>query len=212
MLESMLVARRMRGLLGDARSFSTVARVAVLDKVFSHPAKATAVVHYPSKAGEDTKIRYSYNDLRAKVSSFSHHMATKGSPAASTRPIASFLPSSVEYCATMLGAWHRNCAFVPLSTQHTPEELSYFLSDTNPQCVVTNSSYEATIFPIAKKLNIPVVNVEDTLMHTQQGAAQVTPQSAEDAALVVYTSGTTGKRFLAISECALHRLAHTVVC
>jgi long-subunit acyl-CoA synthetase (AMP-forming) len=93
----------------------------------------------------------------------------------------------------MLGAWHRNCAFVPLSTQHTPEELSYFLSDTSPQCVVTNAAYETTIAPIAKKLDIPVVNVEDALATTaHQGARQILPTSANDAALVVYTSGTTG--------------------
>lgn len=207
-----MFAARARTALRGARGLATAARVSVLDKLFAHPRHASAVMHQPSKAAPNAQQKFTYGQLQEKVVAFSSHVAAR--PGASTRPIASFLPSSVEYCATMLGTWHRNCAFVPLSTQHTPEELSYFLSDTSPQCVVTNAAYEATIAPIAKKLDIPVVHVEDAIAAAaHQGARQIPPTSANDAALVVYTSGTTGNQSnLASTCCVLLARAEAVGC
>ena len=171
-------------------SRSRSVHIGVLDKILSHKAESVAIA--PSS---EKHVQLTYSDLQRNVHALSNHLSCEfgSNSGVSTRRIASFLPSSSEYCTAMLGTWHHRCAFVPLSTSHTVEELTYFLSDSNPECVLTIPSHEQTITPIARQLGIPVVNIHEVLHRPHADVKQHSVTTMDDPALIVYTSGTTGQ-------------------
>ncbi|WDI31520.1 AMP-binding protein [Hyphococcus flavus] len=108
---------------------------------------------------------------------------------------------SAENIALYLGAMRAGLIYVPLNTAYTPEEVQYFLSDAKPAIFVCSPENYAALAPAAKKARLKKLftlgaegngSLPDT-------ASSISPfkrccsRTETDTAVILYTSGTTGR-------------------
>jgi malonyl-CoA/methylmalonyl-CoA synthetase len=80
---------------------------------------------------------------------------------------------------------------VPLAVSHPPPELAYVLDDAEPQAVLIHHGMVERIAGAAAERGLPVVTTGRIMEGT---ASQDLPDvDASDAAMMLYTSGTTGR-------------------
>lgn len=104
--------------------------------------------------------------------------------------IAFLIPPSFEYVATQWGIWRAGGIAVPLCTVHPRPELEYVISNSGASIVIANPIFEALLRPISESLNIRFILTSDTLPDLASSLPEV---DIERRALILYTSGTTGK-------------------
>jgi len=118
--------------------------------------------------------------------------------------IGILLPQCPEAVVTHLAAYRLGAVALPLFTLFGPEALEYRLNDSGARAVVSNTAGVAKLLALDGRLNAgPIlIGTEDRLDGRVLGWAplidaasphQATADTAaEDPALIVYTSGTTG--------------------
>jgi len=117
--------------------------------------------------------------------------------------IAYLINPSIAYVVVELAVWSAGAACVPLSVHSPAPELEYFIEQSEACLVIADDTMEAKIKPVADKIGRPFANVcsagdgTETVMlrpadgvATAEGAVEVALTSN---ALILYTSGTTGK-------------------
>ena len=104
--------------------------------------------------------------------------------------VAFLTPRNFDYPAIQWGIWRAGGMAVPLCEVHPPAELRYTIKDSDASLVVGHPDFAETLMPISKELGLPFRSTERlfgadgrTLPHVE----------AERPALMLYTSGTTGK-------------------
>ncbi|MEM8771214.1 MAG: AMP-binding protein [Pseudomonadota bacterium] len=108
---------------------------------------------------------------------------------------------SFDNVAAYLGAMRAGLVYVPLNTAYTDEELAYFLNDAEPAIFICDPAREAALAPIALKAQVKTVFTlgADGQGSLALGADSVTEDDAsaarddDDLAVILYTSGTTGR-------------------
>jgi len=105
--------------------------------------------------------------------------------------VAVLLPNRFEIITTMFAAWRRGAALTPVNPALTDDEITYQLRDSDTRLLVGDGRAAGA----ARELGIAHVDVE-----TVHGASAVEVPATEpvvpaqdDHALIVYTSGTTGR-------------------
>jgi len=126
--------------------------------------------------------------------------------------VAFLVPPSFTYAAVQWGIWRAGGIAVPLSTLHPRPELEYVIEDSAANIVIAHPDFEDILRPIAESHHLRYLST-DTLfllteesmdnipLHTkgQKGAAYSPPWdglkriSSDRRAMILYTSGTTGK-------------------
>src|SRR6266545_5525192 len=102
--------------------------------------------------------------------------------------VAFLAPPGFHYVATQWGIWRAGGVAVPLAVSHPPPELGYVIRDAEAEIVVVHPE-------LARTVSLP----PGARAVTTQQAVGTAPRSplpgvAEGRrALIVYTSGTTGK-------------------
>jgi malonyl-CoA/methylmalonyl-CoA synthetase len=108
--------------------------------------------------------------------------------------IAGFNPSNRHYVVSLLAAWKCGKAFLPLCPIHPEHELRYFLEDSKAGLVLS-SSHPVPVADITG-LSVPALAV-DSVSGTENSSQPHQPQpehsTGGENALILYTSGTTGK-------------------
>ena len=104
--------------------------------------------------------------------------------------VAFLVPAGARYAAIQWGIWRAGGIAVPLATSHPPAELDYVIRDSDAEIVVAGGGYEARVKEIAARAGARYL--WDTAAFTGGDAPgpDVTP---DRPAMMVYTSGTTGK-------------------
>ncbi|ESR40182.1 hypothetical protein CICLE_v10025185mg [Citrus x clementina] len=107
---------------------------------------------------------------------------------------------SFEFVAGVLGTWFSGCIAVPLALSYPESELLHVMHDSDISMVLSTEDYREVLQSVAAKsgakfsLIPPVPNVSsETTVFDQSQAEKMDGQRGEDPALIVYTSGTTGK-------------------
>jgi malonyl-CoA/methylmalonyl-CoA synthetase len=114
-----------------------------------------------------------------------------GRPDLDQARVAFLVPPSFAYAAVQRGIWRAGGVAVPLAVSHPPAELDYVIRDAGAQILVAHPGFAATAAPLAHAAGARFVVTADAL-----AAAPVphTPHiGSPRRAMIVYTSGTTGR-------------------
>jgi malonyl-CoA/methylmalonyl-CoA synthetase len=113
--------------------------------------------------------------------------------------VAFLVPPGIEYVAALFGIWRAGGIAVPLAMSHPPAELEYVIRDAGAAIVVAHPSYAGMLTPSVHSLGARLVTTADLLAPlTDAGPSFSLADASTDAcasrrALMLYTSGTTGK-------------------
>jgi long-chain acyl-CoA synthetase len=113
--------------------------------------------------------------------------------------VALLIPNVPEFTMAYFGILYAGCTVVPLNVLVSGPEVQYFLEDSSSKLIVAHSFFRATTEEGAAAAGVPIVWADgegaDTLSALAQCApcAALHPTSAIDTAVILYTSGTTGK-------------------
>jgi malonyl-CoA/methylmalonyl-CoA synthetase len=90
--------------------------------------------------------------------------------------------------------------FLPLNTAYTPEEIDYFLGDSEAAVFVCDESRETVLRPIAERHGSRILTLDGAgtgsftaLAAQARPVTDPVPRAANDLAALLYTSGTTGR-------------------
>ena len=137
--------------------------------------------------------RYTYEQLLA----FSRLVAKKllaGRTDLDEARIAFLVPPSFEYVALQWGVWRAGGMVVPLCTQHPQPELAHVIDDSQPEAVIAHSEFEDRVRLLAEERSLHFYRTDSLLDNDIQEFGDRLPDiDSSRNAMLVYTSGTTGR-------------------
>ncbi|HHW37771.1 MAG TPA: long-chain-fatty-acid--CoA ligase [Bacillales bacterium] len=142
-----------------------------------------------------------YNEFNHKVNSFASALSSRGVGKGDT--VALLLGNSPEFLIAYYGILRSGAAAVPMNPLYTAEEVTYILSDCKAKVVVAVPSQRTTLSGLLEKLEHLefIIYTEtndsslsfDQLLEQAQRDFESPSLSEDDLAIILYTSGTTGK-------------------
>jgi len=100
-------------------------------------------------------------------------------------------PPGWDWLATHWGVWRAGGISVPMAVSHPPAELAYLLDDADPEVVVAHPSLVDRVAGVAEERGLPVLSTSDLV--APGPAARLPALKADRGAMMLYTSGTTGR-------------------
>ena len=148
---------------------------------------------------KSTEFSYDYVDKQSSL--LASKLVQLRHVTSETRLIAGYNKASVEYVVTMIAAWKLGKTFMPLSPEHTDGEINYFVDDSGADLLINSDSTPLGFNILSRNESFRIVNISKVL---QDGSAfasitEANPSAGEPVcdetlgALVLYTSGTTGR-------------------
>jgi malonyl-CoA/methylmalonyl-CoA synthetase len=105
--------------------------------------------------------------------------------------VAFLTPADFSYVAVQWGAWRAGGIAVPLATSHPPPELEYVLRDSGTELAVVGAEFFDALRPVAERAGVRLLSTEQVLGGpAPRTLPALVPQRR---AMMVYTSGTTGR-------------------
>ncbi len=96
-----------------------------------------------------------------------------------------------DYVVTQWAIWRAGGIAVPMAVSHPPAELAHVVDDTEPDAVVASPDLLDRVAGVARRRGLPVLQTPALLA---DGPVQTLPDvDREGPALILYTSGTTGR-------------------
>jgi malonyl-CoA/methylmalonyl-CoA synthetase len=105
--------------------------------------------------------------------------------------VSFLVPPSWEWVAVEWGVWLAGGVAVPHALSHPPPELDYTLADSGAAAVVAAPELAGALRPLAEKRGLRFLTTGDVLAGGRSSALPEVEPSRR--ALVLYTSGTTGR-------------------
>ncbi|NJB86872.1 malonyl-CoA/methylmalonyl-CoA synthetase [Lewinella marina] len=113
-----------------------------------------------------------------------------GNPDLNEARIAFLVAPGIDYVTLQWGIWRAGGIAVPLCVKHPLPSLRHVIEDAGALFVVYGPEFEETLQPLFGLEDTVFVAVGDL----EQGSGQSLPEVAPDRrAMILYTSGTTGK-------------------
>ncbi|KAI5284896.1 hypothetical protein KEM52_002689, partial [Ascosphaera acerosa] len=180
---------------------------ATLSTAFSHDSPAPAVI-VPAHDGHPTAFTASYAKLAADVAALQRELAQLGIGAG--RAVSIALPNSYEFIVAFLAAaWQRGIA-APLNPAYKQDEFEFYIDDLSSALAVVPRGAVAADAPAVRAARRFGAAVAECYFDQAAGAVRldvrergklagesvaVPVQTArpDDVALVLHTSGTTGR-------------------
>ena len=175
--------------------------MATLANTIEPTGKATAII----VPGKPHALTISYEQLNAQVVSFQKQLASLGIAPRAAVSIA--LPNSFEFIVAFLAAsWQRAIA-APLNPAYKQDEFEFYIDDLKsaialvPKGSVAQDGpavraarkYKAAIAEVYWDGRNVVLDVRDIGKLSSNGNQAVEKAEPDDVALVLHTSGTTGR-------------------
>jgi acyl-coenzyme A synthetase/AMP-(fatty) acid ligase len=159
-----------------------------------------------------TPFGYTYGQLDYYSNTLANELIAKNIPSKLTS-LGAFNTSPVTFLISMLTTWKLGKVFVPLSASHSINELNHFIQDANIGSIIcfnkddvaseklgsltSSSGKEAANLiefePILKKLRPLSPKGSSDFMKTPLPEYEQVRLPGTNDALILYTSGTTGK-------------------
>ena len=155
----------------------------------SIPLIARAVEHGGRTAVVSPKGEFSYNDLLDASARVAAELLGGRGDLAEQR-VAFLTARDFDYAAVQWGVWRAGGVAVSLCEVHPPAELAYVISDSGAGLVVADSAYESRLRPVARELGVTFLQSRELARSAPVSLPEINPKRR---AMIVYTSGTTGK-------------------
>ena len=104
--------------------------------------------------------------------------------------VAFLIPPGFEYVATQWGIWRAGGIAVPLCISHPRPELEYVITNSGASIIVAHPNFESILQSLAEEHNLRFILTSETL---PSDIARLPEVDITRRALILYTSGTTGK-------------------
>ncbi len=160
-----------------ANEFRAAAPSPLLVRLDAHPAEATAL-----RAGVD---RVSFGGLTTRAGAIAGALTRDGRGLGGA-PVAFLAEPGPTHLATLLGILRAGGLAVPLSPLHTRPELEYQIGNAAPVALLATAGQRAALEAAAGR-SVTVIDA-----HAAPGGPPPLP-SADAPAIMLYTSGTTGR-------------------
>ena len=149
----------------------------------------------------DDEGRYSYGELAVRVNRAGNALTDLGLGAESR--VAMIMSDSIDFLAVFWGAIKAGLVPIPINTLLTSDNYAYILEDSRAQVLVVNASLYPEVSPALvnqpylQQVVIAGAEIEDYPLLDELTAAASTklspaPTFADDVALWLYSSGSTG--------------------
>jgi long-chain acyl-CoA synthetase len=129
----------------------------------------------------------SYGELRARVEAVAGHLWESLGVRPGDR-IAVLAPNCLEVPVLMLAIMHIGAAVVPLNPTATAEDWTYILAHSRARGCFAARALAETLAPGDAAFVRPIDEI-----HAYRGAAPPLGHGSQSAAVILYTSGTTGR-------------------
>ena len=171
--------------LNNAARGGTIACPMSRNLAFIHTAQ-----RYPDRiAVIDAGRRYSYGKL-LDVSGRVAAALLDGTDDLHQQRVAFLAPPCFEYVAAQWGIWRAGGIAVPLGLQHPVPELEHVIDDADVSAVVVHPDFDSKLQPIIGPRTLRVLDI-GTAMASEP--VKLPSVEAGRRAMIVYTSGTTGR-------------------
>ncbi len=145
------------------------------------------------------QLRYSWNDVERASAMLANLLARLALPAGAR--VAVQVEKSPEAMLLYLATLRAGYVFLPLNSAYRADEIDYFVGDAEPAVFVCSPANLAWIEPLARRRGVPhVFTLGDDRSGTLLEAAAREPDRfatvcsrADELAVILYTSGTTGR-------------------
>jgi malonyl-CoA/methylmalonyl-CoA synthetase len=104
--------------------------------------------------------------------------------------VAFLVPPGLDYVETQWGIWRAGGVAVPLALSHPRPELEHVIRDSDSEVLVCHPDFRDRLEPIADELGKNLLSTNDVCSNPEGALPAVDPSRR---AMIVYTSGTTGK-------------------
>lgn len=155
----------------------------------SLPSIARAEANKERKAIVSSEGEFTYQDLldaSAKVAT----CLLNNTPDLQEQRVAYIVPSGMEYVASQWGIWRAGGIAVPLCVSHPRPELEYVIEDSGATIVIAHPQFAETLKAIATERNLRFISTSEMLAVEANSLPEI---ELDRRALMLYTSGTTGK-------------------
>ncbi|MCY4584118.1 MAG: AMP-binding protein, partial [Chloroflexi bacterium] len=114
--------------------------------------------------------------------------------------VAIVLPNGPEMAAAFLGAAAHATA-APLNPAYRVDEFAFYLEDLRARALILEAGAESAAIEAAKRVGVPIIGLTPDAhagagtfaLDAPAGAAETGDGNADDAAMVLHTSGTTSR-------------------
>jgi len=104
--------------------------------------------------------------------------------------VAYLVAPGADHVAALWGIWRAGGVAVPLALSHTTRELAELIDDADPTCLIVDATHDERLEDIAVERDLPLHAIENLVV---PGAMDLPRVEDQRPALMVYTSGTTGR-------------------
>ncbi len=104
--------------------------------------------------------------------------------------VAFLVPSGFHYVAVQWGIWRAGGIAVPLCTAHPKPELNHVISDSGASIIIADPNFEPVLRSLAEEHSCRFLLTTELFQTTRESFPNIT---LHRRALILYTSGTTGK-------------------
>jgi malonyl-CoA/methylmalonyl-CoA synthetase len=104
--------------------------------------------------------------------------------------VAFLIPPGFEYVATQWGIWRAGGIAVPLCVSHPRPELEYVITNCGASIIIAHPNFEGILRSLAIEHNLRFILTSETLRSNVSNLPKI---DITRRALILYTSGTTGK-------------------
>ncbi|MFB7916757.1 AMP-binding protein [Streptomyces sp. NPDC056061] len=165
---------------GDFSDENALTHVLIARRAAASPTR-TAVI-----SGESA---LSYAEPDARANQLAHFLRDSG--AGPETLVAVCMRRGTDLLTALLGIWEAGAAYVPLDPGHPRQRTEWVLEDTGAALALTDeASADAVLGTTARSLVMEAVREQVAARPTDAPVSAVGPQNA---AYVLYTSGTTGR-------------------
>ncbi|MDP5139753.1 MAG: AMP-binding protein, partial [Spirosomaceae bacterium] len=132
---------------------------------------------------------FTYEQLLTDSSNWSHELLN-GLVDLHEERIAFTVSPSYEYVAVQWGIWRAGGVAVPLCVKHPIDSIRYTIEDTQASVIVYAPEFEELLRPLMNQESIRFINIGST---EQFPTVELPDVDVNRRAMILYTSGTTGK-------------------